>query len=293
MLWQVIDRLETLAPLEVTDHSRSVAGMVHVYPVVSRRAGGVSVGINLNPNNACNWRCVYCQVPGLILGKGPRIDLELLERELGEMLDAIVHGDFMQRSVPEGARRLNDVAFSGNGEPTTSPDFPAALDVVVRTLEARNIAPPLRLILITNGSMLGKPPVLDAVRSMAKHHGEIWFKLDSATAEGSLRVNNCHASPEDHAEKLRTAALACPTWLQTCWFSWHGATPDAREEHAYLKLLRELRRDGVPLAGVHLYTLARASHQPEAPQLDKVSPEVLEQLARRIRALGLTVKVSA
>ena len=49
-------------------HDRDVAGLTYVYPVVSRRAGGVSVGINLSPNNACNWRCVYCQVPNLQRG---------------------------------------------------------------------------------------------------------------------------------------------------------------------------------------------------------------------------------
>ena len=44
--------------LDSTDHSRDSAGMTYVYPVVSRRAGGVSIGMNLNPNNACNWRCI-------------------------------------------------------------------------------------------------------------------------------------------------------------------------------------------------------------------------------------------
>jgi wyosine [tRNA(Phe)-imidazoG37] synthetase (radical SAM superfamily) len=54
--------------LTVADHDRGSAGLTYVYPVVSRRAGGVSVGINLNVNNACNWRCIYCQVPGLTRG---------------------------------------------------------------------------------------------------------------------------------------------------------------------------------------------------------------------------------
>src|SRR5664279_4379653 len=106
--------------LKTEDHSRDSAGMRYVYPVVSRRAGGVSVGINLNPNNACNWACIYCQVPNLARGSGPALDLALLETELRTLLTAIVHGDFMQTQVPEGARRLNDIALSGNGEPTSS-----------------------------------------------------------------------------------------------------------------------------------------------------------------------------
>src|SRR5262245_10583857 len=106
--------------LSTRDHDRDSAGLLYVYPVVSRRAGGVSVGINLNPNDACNWRCIYCQVPGLVAGAAPEIDLERLERELDEFLEGLLRGGWMEQHVPEGARVLKDVAFSGNGEPTTS-----------------------------------------------------------------------------------------------------------------------------------------------------------------------------
>ena len=50
--------------------------------LTASRAGGVSIGINLNTNNACNWRCIYCQVPELARGTAPPIDLLLLEKEL-------------------------------------------------------------------------------------------------------------------------------------------------------------------------------------------------------------------
>ena len=120
-------------------HDRDSAGLTYVYPVVSRRAGGVSVGVNLNPNNACNWRCVYCQVPGLVYGKGPPIDLGLLSEELSTMLTALTEGDYMERHVPPDARRLNDVAISGNGEPTSSPDFEAAVRTIVEVLDERGL----------------------------------------------------------------------------------------------------------------------------------------------------------
>ena len=101
--------------LDSADHSRDSAGMTYVYPVVSRRAGGVSVGINLNPNNACNWRCIYCQVPNLTRGAAPAIDLMLLETELRKMLQELRQGDFMTTRVPVAERQIEDVAFSGNG----------------------------------------------------------------------------------------------------------------------------------------------------------------------------------
>src|SRR5574343_1810541 len=121
--------------LTIEDHSRDSAGLLYVYPVVSRRAGGVSIGINLNPNNACNWACVYCQVENLSRGGPPPIDLARLECELVGFLDSALHGDFMTRQVPMEARRLVDVAFSGNGEPTSAAEFDEAVACVVRVLE--------------------------------------------------------------------------------------------------------------------------------------------------------------
>ena len=77
-------------------HDRDVAGLTYVYPVVSRRAGGVSIGVNLNTNDACNWRCAYCQVPGLVRGAAPEIDLGRVDSELREFLGAIVDGNYME-----------------------------------------------------------------------------------------------------------------------------------------------------------------------------------------------------
>jgi len=79
--------------LSSEDHSRDSAGLTYVYPVVSRRAGGVSIGVNLNPDSTCNWSCAYCQVPNLKRGAGPTIDLALFETELVGLLDDLVHGD--------------------------------------------------------------------------------------------------------------------------------------------------------------------------------------------------------
>ena len=64
--------------LTTTNHSRDVAGLTYVYPVISRRAGGLSIGINFNTKNASNWRCVYCQVPGLVKGIAQQINLALM-----------------------------------------------------------------------------------------------------------------------------------------------------------------------------------------------------------------------
>ena len=66
--------------LTITNHDRNIFQGKYIYPVVSRRAGGLSLGINLNTNNACNWQCIYCEVPNLVRGKPEPIDLKELEK---------------------------------------------------------------------------------------------------------------------------------------------------------------------------------------------------------------------
>jgi wyosine [tRNA(Phe)-imidazoG37] synthetase (radical SAM superfamily) len=271
------------------DHDRDSAGMTYVYPVVSRRAKGVSIGINLNPNNACNWRCIYCQVPNLMRGAAPEIDLAKLEDELRAMLRDALEGSFMQQRVPEEARRLEDIAFSGNGEPTSSAEFGAAIDVAERVLREFNLLGELPVRLITNGSLVEKPGVLDAIRHLGQINGEVWFKVDAATTEGIARINDVRLNPQGVVERLKLCAQACPTWVQTCVFGLDGELPPEPEIAAYLNLLQQA---ATTIAGVHLYGLARPSMQAEAPRLSRLSEEWMHMLADRIRERGITVRVS-
>ena len=285
-------RLTPLTPLTPRNHDRDNAGMTYVYPVVSRRAGGVSVGINLNPNNACNWACVYCQVPGLTRGTAPEIDLAQLEAELRAMLADILHGDFMQTRVPEGARRLNDIALSGNGEPTSAKAFPQVIELIGRVMADFELIGKIKLVLITNGSLADRPRVRDGLRKMAVLNGEVWFKFDSATVSGMRSINQTRVSPDKQFERLAAAARLCPTRLQTCMFALDGAPPSDTEQSAYLAAVERIRALQIPVKGVLLYGLARPSMQPQASRLSALPAEWLEAFAGKIRAAGLPVKVS-
>ena len=204
--------------LKTQDHSRDSAGMRYVYPVISRRAGGVSVGINLNPNNACNWRCIYCQVPDLKRGGPPPVDLALLERELDEFLRRVQSGDFMATRVPEGSRRLVDVAFSGNGEPTSAAEFADAVAIAGRVLTAHDLAGSVVIRLITNGSLLDRKAVQTGIARIGRAAGEVWFKVDTGTSAGLARINGTRARPDGVARRLACCAALAPTWVQTCLF---------------------------------------------------------------------------
>ncbi len=277
--------------LNTSDHSRDAAAMTYVYPVVSRRSGGVSVGVNLNPNNACNWRCIYCQVPDLKRGGPPPIDLARLETELRRLLSDIVHGDFMQKRVPASLRRLNDVALSGNGEPTTAAEFPQAVECIGRVLTDLGLLGKVRLVLITNGSQLHRVRVREGIARMAAMNGEVWFKLDRAGAAGLRQVNDARITPQRVYGNLASCSTLCPTWVQTCLFALDGQPPAKDEVDAYLDLLRRTRAEGLPLAGVLLYGLARPSLQAQAPRLSALPADWMDALAGRIRELGLAVRV--
>jgi wyosine [tRNA(Phe)-imidazoG37] synthetase (radical SAM superfamily) len=278
--------------LTTTDHRRDRAGLTYVYPVVSRRAGGVSVGVNLNPNRACNWRCVYCQVPGLTRGTAPPIDLELLERELAGFVGDVVHGGWLARHVPPEARRFHDIALSGDGEPTSAREFDRVVDVIARVRAAVPVPAGVATVLITNGSLMQRPEVQAGLRALAALEGAVWFKIDRGTAAGIQTVNDVALAPDVVRRNLATAAALCPTWVQTCLFALDGVPPSEDEVTAYVDFLGAVLAEGVPLRGVFLYGLARPPMQPEAPRLAAVPAGWLEGVAVRVRALGIAATVT-
>lgn len=274
--------------LTIEDHSRDSAGMTYIYPVVSRRAGGVSLGVNLNTNNACNWACAYCQVEGLTRGGPLPVDLVRLRDELDRFLGGFE--EFLSRNVPAEARRLVDVAFSGNGEPTSAEEFPQAVAIVREALGRFGLAQSVKIRLITNGSLLHRSRVQAGIRSIGEAGGEVWFKLDRVGEEATRAVNGAPVSPEKAGRNLETCAGLAPTWVQTCWFAVDGRLPAASEVDDYCRLLQPLASK---LAGIHFYGLARPSMQPGAERLGRIDAAELEKLAGEIqKKTGIRVLVS-
>jgi wyosine [tRNA(Phe)-imidazoG37] synthetase (radical SAM superfamily) len=273
--------------LTIHDHSRDSAGYTYVYPVVSRRAGGVSIGINLNPNNACNWACIYCQVPDLVRGAAPVIDISLLANELNRFLTLAVQGDWLQQHAH--GLPLQDIAFSGNGEPTSAAEFPQVVATVGKLLQQFGLLQKIKLRLITNGSLMTHQSVQQGVAAMAALNGEVWFKVDRATSDGMARINQVNDNIQAVKRRLLQCAALCPTWVQTCWFALDGALPSEAEFSAYLRFLDEVKAH---IAGVHFYGIARPSMQPDAPRLNTLSVAELERCAADMRKLGVTVTVN-
>ncbi len=277
--------------LTITDHSRDAAGLKYVYPVVSRRAGGVSVGINLNPNRQCNWACVYCQVPGLTRGRAPVIDMTRLEAELRGFLRELITGDYFIRHVPEGSRRLADIAISGDGEPTSAREFGQVVALLARLKSEGVVDEALPLRLITNGSTMGQAAVQRAIKGFGEIGGEVWFKVDGGNQAAIRAINQVSVKPASIAHRLAFCAEHAATWVQTCMFAMDGAAPDDNDIDDYCALLQTAGVEA--LQGVLLYGLARPSQQPQAPRLAALAPATLQDIANRIhQKTGLTVRVS-
>lgn len=273
--------------LTINNHDRDVAGLHYIYPVLSRRAGGLSIGINLNTNNACNWRCVYCQVPGLIRGKAPKVDLIRLERELYYFFDLIASGEFnKQFELTDSIDCVKDISISGNGEPTSIDNLKDVIELVGYVSNRYKFLSASQFVLITNGSLMYLPRVQSALRVFNQFHGQVWFKLDSATIEGRKIINSIHMSTEKLMNNLKISQALCDTSLQTCFINYAQMINEHSEESAYLELLRKIKREGIQLKKVMLYTLARASCQPEAEQITKKDEERLNWMAKQLKELG-------
>jgi wyosine [tRNA(Phe)-imidazoG37] synthetase (radical SAM superfamily) len=278
--------------LSITDHNRDLAGLKYVYPVLSRRAGGLSIGINFNTNNACNWRCVYCQVPGLVKGTAPEMDFSVLEQELGFFLDYVLNGDFFdQFNVPQPQRMIKDIAISGNGEPTSLKDFDKAIALIGRIATEMKVLPRSHFVLISNGSLMHQGCVQDGLKILHNYQGQVWFKLDSATEQGRKVINDSRQANTKTLENLKISSDLCKTLLQTCVLI-YPAYEKEKEHKAYLDLLTEIKQRRFKLKKIMLYTLARPSLQPEAGQLEKLDEQGMIRFADEIKRLGYEVSIS-
>lgn len=278
--------------LTTTNHDRDVAGLKYVYPVLSRRAGGLSVGINFNTNNACNWRCIYCQVQDLIKGAAPDLDSALLEAELKYFLNDVQNGDFYQRfQVDADNRIIKDIAISGNGEPTSVKVFAQVINMIGDIATELGVLPESNFVLITNGSLIHQQKVREGLKALHKYGGEVWFKFDSATKEGRAIINETAQSVKSSLENIRISSGLCTTKLQTCLFDYAGQGWPVKEKLAYLEALKIISAT-TEVKEILLYTLARPSMQPEASQLAALSPDVLNAVAEEIRQLRFKVSVA-
>lgn len=265
------------------DHRRIWLDFDYCYPVLSRRAKGLSLGVNLNPDKVCNFDCVYCEVDRRTPPKRRDIDLDQLEREMAALLDLAVTGRIWELPpfdrTPAGQRRLNDLAFSGDGEPTTAPEFLPAVERLAQ-LKWRLGLHDVKLVLITDASRLQAREVVQALDVLAANHGEVWAKLDAGSEPYYREIARTAVPFARILENLEVTARLRPITIQSLFLEWNGAGPSAEEIAAYCGRLDQIRRMGGRIAAIQLYTVARPTPEPAARPL---RAEALDALAAQVK----------
>ncbi len=265
-------------------HERRWADNRYVYAVISRRSGGVSVGINLNPDKACNFDCIYCQVDRTTAPAIRKVDLARLADELDLVLQAERDGSLYAappfEALPPERRGVRDLAFSGDGEPTTFPRFGEAVRIAAEA-RARFGLDQVKLVLITDAAYLAKPAVREALALMDEHNGEVWAKLDAGTEEYFRLVNRPNVPLQTVLDNILDAARTRPVVIQSLFFRVDGEPPPDAEIAAYCDRLNAILDAGGALKTIQIYTIARA------PALQSAAPlgdAELDALADRVRS---------
>jgi wyosine [tRNA(Phe)-imidazoG37] synthetase (radical SAM superfamily) len=254
-----------------------------VYPVVSRRSRGISVGINLNPDKACNFDCIYCQVDRISPPAFRRVDLKVLEQELYHMLESEQSGELYAAApfvtLTFEQRGIRDIAFSGDGEPTTFPRFKDAVSIAAQARQHFALDT-VKLVLITDAAYLTKSAVQSALDLLYANNGEIWAKLDAGTEEYFQMVDRPNVSYQKVLDNILGTARKYPLVIQTLLMRIKGQGPSNLEIEAYCRQLNDLLANGAQLKALQLYSIAR---EPAESYISALTNAELDDIATAVR----------
>jgi wyosine [tRNA(Phe)-imidazoG37] synthetase (radical SAM superfamily) len=264
-------------------HPRTYKTNRFVYPVLSRRAGGISIGLNLNPDRVCNFSCVYCQIDRSVPGEKEFVELPRLVEELDAMIDLVASGriyeDLPFSRTPQELRRLNDIAMSGDGEPTTYTNFPQVVEVCAEA-RRRHHLDDVKLVLITNASMFHRDQVRRALEILDANNGEIWGKLDAGTEPYYRQVARSAVPFQRILDNLTEAARARPIVIQSLFMRLRDEPPSAEELSAYCQRLCDIVAAGGRIKLVQIHTVARPPAESWVGALGNDEVDTLAELVR-------------
>src|ERR1051326_556361 len=188
-----------------------------VYAVISQRAHGLSIGINLNPDKVCNFDCGYCEVNRKIPARDTAVDLEVMTAELENLLALTFSQQLRQfpyfQTVPDELLALKGVALSGEGEPTLSPQF---AEIVREVIHVRSLGrfPFFKVVVITNTAGLDLPEVRRGLQLLTSRD-EIWAKLDAGTQQYMNTINRTSMSLRKVLDNILLAGRQRPIVIQS------------------------------------------------------------------------------
>jgi len=273
-----------------TQHSRHWQANRYVYPVISRRSKGLSIGVNLNPDTVCNFDCIYCCVDRTVPPAVRVVDLEILEQELEHLLDITTSGELYRQPpfdhTPQHLRRLNDIAFSGDGEPTSYPKFDEAAHIAATLLQQRGLTD-VKIVIITNATLLERPSVAKVLKYLDNHNGEIWAKLDAGTEPYYRLVERTSIPLARVLANILSAGRERRIVIQSLFMNVNGQRPADAGIDEYIARLRELSEQGCQIKLVQVYTVARTTAEAYVTPLSNAQ---VDAIAEKVAAAGLKVE---
>lgn len=268
---------------------KDTLGNRFVYAVISSRAGGLSLGVNMNPDRLCNFDCAYCEVNRRMPSAERKLLVEVMATELRRSIREVQQGLLRQRlnyqSLPDELLKLRHVALSGDGEPTLAPNFVEAVQAVARV---RALGGFFKIVLITNGSGLDQSQVLRGLELFTPSD-EIWIKLDGGTQQFIDLVNHPKVPLEKILANIRLVGQQRPVVIQSLFAAIGGDEPPFDEVKQYAQRLKELKEAGAQISLVQIYSAARPGAHSEWGHLPL---RVLSEIAQTVRQVaGLRAEV--
>ncbi|HLH56931.1 MAG TPA: radical SAM protein [Verrucomicrobiae bacterium] len=262
-----------------------------VYLVVSPRARGLSVGVNMNPDKRCQFNCLYCEVDRSTEAGKAALDVTAMTNELKQTLEYVRENRLKElhayRKVPDELLQLRHVALSGDGEPTLAPEFTEALQAVLH-VRALSGLPFFKIVLITNAVGLDLPGIESGLSRLTSQD-EIWAKLDGGTQAYLDRINGVEVPLDRILSNILRVSRSRPVVIQSLFPAINGQEPSLDEVEAYAQRLRALKQAGAQIAMVQIYSATRPILRPECGHLPLKS---LSNIALKVRQVsGLKAEV--
>jgi wyosine [tRNA(Phe)-imidazoG37] synthetase (radical SAM superfamily) len=272
-------------PVSAFSRPREFLGNRFVYVVISSRARGLSIGVNMNPDKRCKFGCEYCEVDRTAPNLEKSLDVDVMAHELQRTLWLASSGELRnihyQNSIPAELLELRHVALSGDGEPTICPNFLEAVRAVLH-VRALGRFPFFKIVLMTNAAQLDSREIQDVLKLFTQQD-EIWAKLDAGTQGYMNKVNRPTCSIEKILANILLVARQRPVIIQSLFPLLNGEEPPVEEIEEYAQRLEELKRAGAQIKLVQIYSATRPAAHPTCGHL---ALKTLARIAERVREVS-------
>lgn len=255
----------------------------YVYLVISPRANGLSIGVNLNPVLRCPLNCLYCEIDRGQPVRCSQIDVHRMTVELSQTLE-LVRGGWLRQwpryaRLPAELLQVRHVALSGDGEPTLSENFAESVKAISLL---RTQVDFFKIVLVTNSMSLERPQVQEGL-TLLSPLDEIWAKLDGGTQEYVRRINGPAACLDKILGNILLVARHRPVIIQSLFPAINGEEPSRNEIHEYAQRLKELKQNGAEISLVQIYSATRPVPRSGCSHLPL---KTLSQIAQTVRTVA-------